>query len=862
MKMKQIRKAAVIGAGVMGSGIAAQLANAGIEVELLDQKDVAQKTLDKMAKAPASPLMHRKNAKLIRAGNADTDLERVKDCDIIIEAIIEDPAIKSELFRKIDALRKEGSIVASNTSTLPLTTLTGGQSDQFKKDFVITHFFNPPRQMPLVEIVTSEANARETVDAVTNLVDHKMGKHVIVAKDSPGFITTRIGAFWLQAAVNEAYNHGLTVEEADAVAGRPMGVPKTGVFGLRDLVGLDLLPHVGKSLQMRLAKDDRYNAIAREFPVLEQMLKDGYTGRKPGSKGGFYRMANIDGKKVKEAIDLNTGEFHAANENVRLECLKNAREGGLKALIDTEDKGGKYAWAVLKQTLLYSLEIAPEVASNITAVDEAMKLGYNWKQGPFEIIDAIGVDYFIKRLEKDGEKVPELLKNAAGRSFYRAYQGKLQQLDFNGEYEYVKRPEGVLLLSDIKRASEPVATSRAANILNKTGISKKLGSHFGADLWDIGDGVLCLEFTSKGHTVDPFTLDVLNKAIDIIGDGKGKYKALVIHHEGDDFSLGANIGLAVKYAAAGQYWAVENYVQKGQDIYKRLKDAPFPTVAAPTGRAFGGSCEILLHCSHVQAHAEINMGLIEATAGVLPAWGGSTTLLARAQEKIPGNPTAALTEVFNVLSQAKVSTSAQDAKDLLYLQPSDGITMNRERLLADAKAKALELVANGYAPPKPVSLDLTGPAGYEALTRQIDAAYGKGGILTPYDVVVLDRIAHTLSGGDSAGPGKPVSDTDLRKLEIKNVMKLLHDQRTLDRIESKLKYAKILREPPEPGKTAQQLRDEAEEKRAGKLRRLFNKLRWKKKKPAAKPAQEPSNSNQPVAQPAEKDVKKKGPKHG
>ena len=858
--MKQIRKAAVIGAGVMGSGIAAQLANAGIEVELLDKDAVAQTVLDKMAKSPSSPLMHKKNAKLIRAGNVDADLERVKDCDIIIEAIIEDPAVKSDLFMKLDMLRKEGSIVASNTSTLPLVTLTEGQSAQFKRDFVITHFFNPPRQMPLVEIVTSEANSKETVDAVTQLVDHKMGKHVIVAKDSPGFITTRIGAFWLQVAVNEAYNHKMSVEEADAVAGRPMGVPKTGVFGLRDLVGLDLLPHVGASLQSRLCKDDRYNQVAKTFPVLEQMVKDGYTGRKPGSKGGFYRLNTVDGKKVKEVIDLNTGEYRKAEEKPYLLCLDAAKKGGLKALIDTNDKGGEYAWAVLKQTLLYSLEIAQEVATNITAVDEAMKLGYNWKQGPFEIIDTIGVDYFIKRLEKEGEKIPELLKNAAGRSFYRAHEGKLQQMNFNGEYEYVTRPEGVLLLSDIKRASEPVATSKLAKALNKTGVSARLGSHFGADLWDIGDGVLCLEFTSKGHTVDPFTLDVLNKAIDLIGDGKGKFKALVLHHEGDDFSLGANIGLAVKYADAGQYWAVENYVQKGQDIYRKLKEAPFPTVAAPTGRAFGGSCEILLHCSHVQAHSEINMGLIEATAGVLPAWGGSTTLLARAQEKNPGNPGASLTEVFNTLSQAKISASAEDAKDLLYLRQSDGITMNRERLLADAKAKALELVANGYTPPKPVELELTGKAGHDALNARIDALYAKGGILTPYDVVVLDRIAHTLSGGDKAGPGVKTTETELRKLEIENVMKLLHDQRTLDRIESKLKYAKILREPPEPGKTAQQLRDEAEDKRAGKIKRLFNKFRWKKSKKAKAPEQ-PANNNQPVPQPAEKDVKK-GPKHG
>lgn len=854
--MKNIKKAAVIGAGVMGSGIAAQLANAGIEVELLDQKDVAQKTLDGMAKSPASPLMHKKNAKLIRAGNVDADLARIKDCDLIIEAIIEDPAIKADLFKKVDGLRKAGSIVASNTSTLPLSVLVQGQSDDFKKDFVIAHFFNPPRQMPLLEIVTGKDNPQETVDTIRDFADHKMGKHVIIAKDSPGFITTRLGAFWLQVAVNEAYNHKMTVEEADAIAGKPMGVPATGVFGLRDLVGLDLLPHVGRSLQSRLPATDRYNGAAKTWPVLEQMLKDGYTGRKAGSKGGFYRMTkNADGAKVKEVIDLDTGVFAPVKGKVELESLKNARAGGLKALIETEDKGGKYAWAVLKQTLLYSLEIAQDVASDITAVDEAMKLGYNWKQGPFEIIDSLGVDYVIKRLEKDGEKVPDLLQKAKGKSFYREHDGKLQQMNFAGTHEGVKRPDGVLLLSDIKRASKPVASSRMANALNKTGVAGKMGEKFGADLWDIGDGVLCLEFTSKGYTVDPFTLDVLNKAIDIIGDGKGKYKALVIHHEGSDFSLGANIGLAVKYADLGQYWAVERYVQKGQDTYKRLQDAPFPTVAAPTGRAFGGSCEILLHCSHVQAHAEINMGLIEVTAGVLPAWGGSTILTARAQQENPKDNMGALAKVFNVLSQAKVSTSAADAKDLLYLRKSDGVTMNRERLLADAKKKALDMVANGYTPPKPVTIEATGKAGHDALTKQIDAAYGAGKI-TPYDVVVLDRVAHTLAGGDKPGP---VSEKDMRKLEIRNVMELLHDQRTLDRIESKLKHAKVLREPPEPGKTAPELREEAAVARMGKVKKLFNRLRRKKPAAANENKQQSKAGQQPL--PAEKD-NKKGPKAG
>ena len=782
-------------------------------------------------------------------------MDRLKECDIIIEAIFEDPKVKSDIFKKIDAHRKPGSIVASNTSTIPLQSLIADQSEEFKKDFVITHFFNPPRHMPLLEIITSKQNRPETVHEVRDWRRARWAS-VVIATTPRALSPTASALSGSRPPSTKPYAHKLTVEEADAIVGKPMGIPKTGIFGLVDLVGLDLLPHVSKSLQTRLPSEDRYNSVAKSYPVLEQMLKDGYTGRKPGSKGGFYRMTtNIDGAKVKEVIDLNTGVFAPAKGKVDLECLKNAKEGGLKALIDTNDKGGQYAWSVLKQTLLYALEIAPTTASDITAVDEAMKLGYNWKKGPFEIIDSIGVDYFIKRLEKDDEKVPDLLKQAAGKSFYRENAGKLQQMNFTGAYEDVKRPDGVLLLSDIKRTSKPVASSRMANTLNKTGISARMGEKFGADLWDIGDGVLCLEFTSKGRTVDPFTLDVLNKAIDIIGDGKGKYKALVIHHDGDDFSLGANIGLAVKYANLGQYWAVENYVQKGQDIYKRLQDAPFPTIGVAKGRAFGGSLEILLHCSHVQSHSEVQMGLIEATAGVLPAWGGSTTLLKRAQEENPRDNMGALAKVFNILSQAKVSLSAEDAKDLLYLRKSDGVTMNRERLLADAKSKALEMVAHGYTPPKPVDLHLTGKAGYEALTKQIDAAYNKGGILTPYDVVVLDRIAHTLSGGKEG----PVTEKELRKLEIENVMKLLHDKRTLDRIQSKLKNAKVLREPDDPGKSAPQLRADAEFARAGKMKKLFNKLRGKKP-PVAGAEEKPANTNTPLPQPMPAEKDKKGPK--
>lgn len=873
-----IKKAAVIGAGVMGAGIAAHLANAGIEVELLDivpkgaeDRDVIAKgAVGKMLKTSPAPLMHKRNAKKIRPGNTEDNLDRLKDCDLIIEAVLEDPTIKANLFKKIDENRKAGSVVASNTSTIPLQTLIDGQSDAFKKDFVITHFFNPPRYMPLLELVTSEHNSPDMVADVTKFMDEKLGKGVVVCNDTPGFIANRIGTFWIQASINEAIDRKLMVEEADAIIGRPMGIPKTGIFGLVDLVGLDLMPHISKSLTEKLPADDGYVKISRQSPVIDKMIADGYTGRK--GKGGFYRLND---SRQKLAVDLDTGNdrlarkvvakptpqevaiaavmaaskkvgkgiafFHPKKfrQNVKnlfakkektpqelppieLQALTVSKQKGLRGLLDHKDKYGEYAWSVFKQTMVYAAEHVHTISGNITDVDQAMKLGYNWKEGPFELLDKVGVDYFIERLKADGDKVPAFIEQAAGKKFYKTENGKLHYLNKEGAYTEVERADGVLLLSDIKRASKPVVN----NTKNVPGIGK-----MGAALWDAGDGVLCLEFTSKMNSLDLYTLKTINDACDIIEKGSKKdkngqpFKALVIHNEGDDFSVGANIGVALLAAKAKQYWVVDKMVEGGQDALKRLKYAKFPVVSAPSGKALGGGCEVLLHSHHVQAHAETYMGLVEVGVGLLPAWGGSTELMTRATQskRLPKGPMPPVATVFETISTAKVGLSAFEGKDLMYLRETDGVTMNKSRLLADAKKKALELSVD-FKPEVPHDMVLPGTAGAAALNMAVDGFYLKGQA-TPYDVVVSGKVGSVLTGGDKAGPGVKVSQDYLRELERKHFMELVRDPRTVARIETMLTTGKPLREKPVAGVRAQQLRDDATETPGVFARVVTNPLR-------------------------------------
>jgi 3-hydroxyacyl-CoA dehydrogenase len=772
-----IEKAAVIGAGVMGSGIAAQIANAGVPVILLDivpngaadRNALAKGALERMAKADPAPFMSRQAARLVTPGNLEDDLERLGEVDWIVEAVVEKLDVKRALYARIDAVRKPSAVVSSNTSTLPLAKLTEGLPAGFRRDFLITHFFNPPRYMRLLEVVAGPKTRREALETIADFADRALGKTVVRCKDTPGFIANRIGSFWMQAALCEAFEMGLPVEEADLVMGRPLGIPKTGVFGLADLVGIDLLPQVAASLRIALPPDDPFHEVDREWPLVTRLIETGYTGRK--GKGGFYRLARTNGRGVKEAIDLGTGEYHAATRP-RLDAVDAARDGGPRALFEADEPAARYAWRVMSRTLAYACSLVPEIADDITAVDQAMRRGYNWKWGPFELLDRIGPAWFAERLEAEDIALPPLLQRVGSGRFYRVEGGRLQYLSVDDGYADVVRSDGVLLLEDVKRRSEPLARNGSAS------------------LWDIGDRVACLEFHSKMNAIDSDTLDLIEKAIGIIAKD---FKALVIYNEGTNFSVGANIGLALFAANVAVWPMVEDLVAKGQKIYRKLKHSAFPVVAAPSGMALGGGCEVCLNADAIQAHAETYIGLVEVGVGVIPAWTGSAELLTRWVQRKgrPGGPMPPLAQAFETIGMAKVAKSAFEAKDMLFLREGDGITMNRDRLLADAKARALALV-EGYRPPEKAEITLPGPSGRIALEMAVSALRLKG-VATPHDEVVARQLATVLSGGEAADITAPVGDDHLLKLERQAFMTLIRQPATLARIEHMLESGKPLR---------------------------------------------------------------------
>ena len=774
--MSEISKVAVFGAGVMGAGIAGQVANAGVPVVLLDiaAKDgpdrgaIARGAIQKLLKTDPAPLMHRRNADLITPGNIDDDMKLIADCDWIVEAVIEKIDIKQNLYKKIEAARKPGSIVSSNTSTIPWRTLVADMPDRFRRDFLITHFFNPPRYLRLLEVASGADTRPDAVDLIRRFGDVKLGKGVVMAKDTPGFIANRIGIYWLQCGVVQAMDAGVTVEEADAVGGRPMGIPKTGIFGLLDMVGLDLMPHILGNMEKTLPKDDPFHEVYRDLDLTKKMIAGGYTGRK--GKGGFYRLKPGSPDRVKESIDLSTGAYDASRK-ARLKSIEAAKKKGLKALLEHPDKGGRYAWQVLARTLSYAARLVPEIADDVVAVDEAMRLGYNWKFGPFELIDQIGGKWFAGRLRADNMPVPPLLEMAAGRPFYRTHAGQLQYLTLAGDYRDVSRADGVLLLADIKRRQKPLARNMSAS------------------LWDIGDGVVCLEFHSTMNALNPLTLAMIKKAIRLVRE---RFKALVIYNEAGNFSVGANIGLLLIAAKLHAFFVVRALVKKGQSVYKALKYAPFPVVGAPSGMALGGGCEVLLHCTAVQAHAETYAGLVEAGVGVIPGWGGCKEMLFRwfFDNKRPKGPMPPVIKAFETIGTAQVAKSAAEARDFLFLRDRDGITMNRDRLLADAKAKALELAKN-YSPPEQTPISLPGPTA-KALMDMAVKGFRLSGKATPHDVVVAGALARVLSGGNT-DITETVSEDEVLTLERDAFVSLARTSATIDRIQHMLKTGKPLR---------------------------------------------------------------------
>ena len=773
-----IGKAAVIGAGLMGGGIAAHIANAGHDVVLLDivpagggnRNALAEGAVARMLKTDPAPFMAKADARRIVTGNIEDHLHLLGDADWIVEAVIETVEAKQAIYRKIDSVRKKGSVVSSNTSTIPSRVLLDGMPSAFARDFLITHFFNPPRYMRLLEVVAGPASRADAVAAVCDFADRKLGKGVVPCNDTPGFIANRIGTYWLVAAVRAAVEDGVTVEEADAVLGRPMGVPKTGVFGLIDLVGLDLMPLVGRSLRDALPEDDPFHAVYDEPAFIGKMIESGHTGRK--GKGGFYRLKPDSATKEKEVLDLRSGAYGPARRP-RLESVEQAGRS-LPALFEHPDKTGAYAWRVMSGTLAYAAGLVPEIADDVEAVDRAMRLGYNWKRGPFELIDAIGAGWFARKLADEGRAVPPLLRAAAdGDGFYRvAGDGSAHHLAGGGRYTPLTRPAGVLLLSDIKRGARPLARNGSAS------------------LWDIGDGVACLEFHSKMNALDTDIMALVAQAVEIVG---GEMRALVIHNEGSNFSVGMNLGLALFVVNVGAWPMIEESVKQGQAAFKALKYAPFPVVGAPAGMALGGGCEVLLHCDAVQAHAESYIGLVEAGVGLVPGWGGCKEMMLRGLNSGRtgfGGAMPAISRVFETIGLAKVSRSAKEARGLGFLREGDGISANRDRLLADAKAKALALAAD-YTPPEPAAVKLPGKTAQVALKMAV-RGLAKTRKATPHDLVVVEHLGNVLTGGDTDAT-REVSEDRLSELEREALLALIRTPATIARMEHMLETGKPLR---------------------------------------------------------------------
>ncbi len=770
----EIRKIAVIGAGTMGGGIAAQIANAGVPVVLMDivpegatdRSGLAREAVTRLLGQNPAPFMHPRNAALIEPANLEDDLGRLADCDWIIEAVVERPDIKNTVYKKIGTHRKPGAAVTSNTSTIPLARLLEGPAGGFADRFFITHFFNPPRYMRLLEIVAGAQTDPATVAAVVQFCDRALGKTAIACNDRPGFVANRIGGYWIQSAINAAFDLGLTVEEADALGGRPMGVPETGIFGLMDLVGIDLMPDVAASMIASLPADDPYVRDFRDHALIRQMIETGHTGRK--GKGGFYRLNRAGGGRVKESIDLSSGDY-APSRKPELESLR-AGAKDLRALVEHGDRGGEWAWRVLSAVIGYSAELVPEIAASIADVDTALRLGYAWKRGPFELADRLGPGYVAGRLRAEGRPVPALLDRVGDGRFYRVADGRLEAFGTDGRYRPVERADGVLLLEDIRRAGEPVERNRSAS------------------LWDIGDGVACFEIHTRMNAIDPDVIALLQKSLKRVAK---EYRALVLYGEGTNFSVGANIGVMLFAANVGVWPMIESMVESGQQAMKAIKYAPFPVVAAPAGMALGGGCELLLHAAAIQAHAETYAGLVEAGVGVVPGWGGcKETVLRHTRDGGPAGPMPPVAAAFEQISTAAVARSAEQAREMGILRAGDGITMNRDRLLHDAKQKALAM-AEGYEPPEPAELTLPGPAGKAALDLAVEGFRLRGAAL-PHDATVAGELATVLTGGDT-DITRSVPEDRLFALEREALVRLLRTGPTLARLEHMLATGKPLR---------------------------------------------------------------------
>ena len=758
MTTTTVASAAVIGAGSMGSGIAAQFANAGISVLLMDvagegaRNAAAEAGIARQLKTGG--FMHPNCAALVTPCNTTDDLHRLAGVDWIVEAVVENLDVKRDLFARVDAARGAHSIVSSNTSTIPLAKLIEGQSERFARDFLITHFFNPPRVMQLLEVVAGPATSPAAAAAIREAGEGLLGKTVLACRDTPGFIANRIGCFWIAMAIIEAARAGLSVEEADAIGSAPFRIPPIGAFGVLDLVGVDLVPHVWGSLQTLLPAGDllwSYDLTADK--LIQQMIARKLLGRKTGA--GFYRVNRDGARRSRDVLDLASGEYRPERK-VDLPSLA-AHGRDLRRLCEQDDAAGRFAWRMLSRLVVYAATVAPDIADGVADVDLGMRLGYGWGEGPFQFADRAGTPWIAERLRREGEAVPPLLAKAAAEGAFHAGAA----------------------------ARAPAAGSVAA--LRQRVVFENAG----AVLSDLGDGVACLEHRTKMNIFDDKVFEAIGVAL---AEVPKQFRALVIGNDhARAFSAGADLGLFLGRVKAGDWQGIEAYLTIGQQQFLALKYAAFPVVGAAFGLALGGGCEVLLHCREVVAHAELTIGLPEASVGLIPGWGGCTQLLARWARK-PGaakGPLAPAAEVFPLILRSRVSTSALEARDFGLLNGQDSIVMSRARLLAAAKARAMALADAAAPVPAAETLFLAGASGKAALMAgaRSQAAIGQA---TANDLALAEVLATVLTGG-ATDPLTPMTEQQVGALEREAVLTVARWPATTERIEHMLATGKPLR---------------------------------------------------------------------
>ncbi len=794
--MRQINRVAVLGAGVMGATIAAHLANAGLEVLLLDimpkelsgeeetaglslespqvRNRIAANGLAGLLKMKPAPLYLEAYASQIEVGNFDDDLARIKECDWVIEVVIEHLPIKQSLFQKLVPHLAPKTILSTNTSGLSVNAMAEGLPSEVRKNFLVTHFFNPPRYMRLLEIVPCRETDPAVVAGMAEFISRRLGKGIVYAKDTPNFIANRIGVYAIYKGIEHMVEMGMTVEEVDAIAGPATARAKSAAFRTADLVGIDTLIHVGNN-SYQLLPDDEEREVFKVPEFMTQMVAKGLLGNK--SKAGFYRKEQVDGKRQIFYYDYISGEFKPVEKpkfaSITAVKLVDDPAQKIKMVVNGQDKAAEYAWKNLRDTLIYTVNRIPEIADDVVNVDNAMKWGFNWEIGPFEMLDAIGVADFVKRAEAEGIAVPEVLKKV--ESFYRFNaSGQKEFFDLQaGEYRPFPLKPGQINLEILKKSLGVVEKSAGSSVV------------------DLGDGVFGLEFHSKMNTLGGDILAMTHKAIKRAEtEGVG----LVIGNQGVNFSVGANLMLLAVALAEGAYEDIDMMVRAFQKATMAIKYAKVPVVVAPFNLALGGGCEFGLHAAAINAYAETYMGMVEIGVGLLPAGGGTKEMCLRAAElaiRYDTDVSPFIFKHFKQIAMAQVSMGAAELFDMNYLRAGDSISMDIDRLITDAKQKVLALAVN-YRPPRPAeNIPAPGRSVAASIKSQLWNLH-QGGFVTEYEAEMGRVIASIICGGDVPA-GMPISEAYLLQLEREGFLKLCGNKQTAQRIQHMLKTGKPLR---------------------------------------------------------------------